>query len=96
VIPAESPVSPALADWLVVPEPTPWNDVLLKVDNVGSVPHSNQALVARPLGVTFPFRVAALNPTDVAASVVTAGAAPGTKLKMLPLLVPDPLLAATR
>jgi hypothetical protein len=46
--------------------------------------------------VTFPFRVAALNPTDVAASVVTAGAAPGTKLKMLPLLVPDPLLAATR
>ena len=34
------------------------------------MPHSNQAVLARPLGVTWPFKVADPTPTDVAAAVV--------------------------
>ena len=62
----------------------------------GSVPHSNHAVVASPLGVTFPFRVAPAAPTDVAGKVVAVGAAPGVKLETEPRVVPDTLLAATR
>ena len=50
---------------------------MLKLARVESVPHSNHALVARPLGITLPFSVAPVTPTDVAAIVVTAGGLPG-------------------
>jgi hypothetical protein len=70
--------------------------VLLKAVIEGSVPHSNHTVVARPLGVTFPFRVAPVAPTDVADKVVAVGAAPGVKLETEPRVVPDPLLAAMR
>ena len=94
--PVDSPVSAAFTDWLVVPEPTDCVEVLVKDESDGLVPHSKPALVDRPFAVTFPFRVAVVAPTDVAARVVTAGAAPGVKLRILPLVVPEPLLAATR
>jgi hypothetical protein len=57
----------------------------------GSVPYSNHAFVARPLGVTLPFRVAVVAPTDVAARVVTTGAAPGEEVvKPVIVLLVDP------
>ena len=60
--------------WLVVPEPTAWLDVEVKVASVGLVPHSNQALVARPFGFTLPFNLAPVVVIEVAALVVTVGA----------------------
>jgi hypothetical protein len=92
----DSPVSAALTGWLVVPEPTDWDDVLAEVVSVESVPHSNHAFVASPLAVTLPFRVAEVAPTEVAAKVVTAGVAPGVKLRINPFDVPTELEAATR
>jgi hypothetical protein len=71
-------------------------EVLVGEARIGSVPYSNHAIVINPFGVTFPFRVAVLAPIDVVARVVTAGAAPGTKLRILPFVVPELLLAATR
>jgi hypothetical protein len=56
-----------------------------------SVPHSNHAVVARPFGVTFPFRVAPVAPTEVADKVKTVGWLPGeevVKLTINPLEVP--------
>ena len=50
---------------------------MLKLARLESVPHSNHALVARPLGITLPFSVAPVASTDVAATVVTAGGLPG-------------------
>jgi hypothetical protein len=47
--------------------------VLLKVARVELVPHSNQAVVARPFGFTPPFSVAPLDVTDVAVFVITVG-----------------------
>jgi hypothetical protein len=94
--PPSSPESVTLIVWLVVPEPAACVGVLLYVVIEESVPHSNHAVVARPFGVTFPFRVAPAAPTEVADKVVAVGAAPGVKLKTDPRVVPDPLLAATR
>jgi hypothetical protein len=74
----------ALTDWMVVPEPTDWGDVKVEETRVGSEPYSNHAFVARPLAVTLPFRVAVVVPTDVAANVVTVGAAAGTELLLPP------------
>jgi hypothetical protein len=48
-------------------------DVLLKPDKVGLVPHSNQAVVAKPFGFTPPFKTPPAVVTDVAAFVVTVG-----------------------
>jgi hypothetical protein len=48
-------------------------------------------VVARPLGVTFPFRVAPVAPTDVADKVETVGGSPGeevVKTEIRPLEVP--------
>ena len=73
-----------------------WTGEVAKVTRSGLVPHSNQASVARPFGFTFPLSVAPVVPTPVAVSVVTVGAAPRVTHWMFPLLVPDPLLAATR
>ena len=96
MVPVANPVRAALTDWLVVPEPTDCVDVLVEDARDESVPHSNQAFVASPFAVALPFRVAVFAPTDVAASVATVGGAPGIKLRMLPLVVPELLLAATR
>ena len=51
-----------MTDTLVVPEPIDWDDVLVKDESDGLVPHSNHAFVARPLAVTLPFRVAVVAP----------------------------------
>jgi len=51
--------------------------VLVEVASEESVPHSNQAFVARPFGVTFPFSEALVAATEDAARVVTVGGAPG-------------------
>jgi hypothetical protein len=48
--------------------------VTLKVTRIGSVPHSNHAVVDRRFGFTLPFNVAPPDVTDVAAFVVTLGA----------------------
>ena len=73
--------------------------MLLKVDRVALVPHSNQAVVAAPFGFTPPFKVALLTVTEVAAFVVTVGAAAAAvvlKLAIDPFDVPAVLEAATR
>ena len=85
--------------WLVVPEPIDWLEVLLKVARVGLVPHSNQAVVAAPFGFTPPFNVPPSTVTEVAAFVVTVGAAAAAvvlKLAIDPFDVPAALEAATR
>ena len=65
--------------------------------SVGLVPHSNQALVARPFGFTPPFNVAPVVVIDVAALVVTVGdGAVVLKLRIDPFDVPAELEAATR
>ena len=73
--------------WLVVPEPNACVEVLLKVDRVELVPHSNQAVAAAPFGFTPPFNVAPADVTEVAAFVVTAGAAAVLALSAGPLPV---------
>ena len=85
--------------WLVVPDPRDWLAVLLKVARVGLVPHSNQAVAATPFGFTPPFNVAPADVTEVAAFVVTVGAAAAAvvlKLAIDPFDVPAVLEAATR
>ena len=57
--------------------PTVCAAVVLKVARAGSVPHSNHAVVSRPLGMAFPCRVTPAGEIDATASVETAGAAPG-------------------
>ena len=91
MVPVESPGSAALTGWLVVPEPTNWDDVLVEETRVGSVPHSNQAVVAKPLGDTFPFNVAPEAPTEEAGKVATVGGLPEeevVKLIIMPLEIP--------
>jgi hypothetical protein len=44
-------------------------------------------VVAKPLGVTFPLSVAPFADTDVAASVVTAGAEPGEEVVKLAIVL---------
>ena len=93
MVPVDNPVSGVFTDWLVVPEPTDCDDVVVKDESDRLVPHSNHVFVAKPLAITLPFRVAVFASTDVAARVVTAGAEPGVRLNMLPLVVPALLLA---
>jgi len=52
----------------------------VKVESAEFVPHSNQAVVARPFGVTFALRVAPVAATEVAARVATVGSAPGEEV----------------
>jgi hypothetical protein len=71
--------------------------VTLKVDRVGLVPHSNQAVVACPFGFTPPFNVPPPEVTDVAALVVAVGAtADVPKLRIDPFTVPLAFDAAAR
>jgi hypothetical protein len=57
----------------VVPEPACCEAVVLKLLKVESVSHSNQALVASPLGFTLPLRVAPEEEIELAAEVDTPG-----------------------
>jgi hypothetical protein len=68
-------------------------DVELLEPSAGSVPHSNQAVVASPFGITFPLRVALPPETEVAVIVVTEGTDPAVKLTIVPHDVPELLLA---
>ena len=52
-------------DKVLVPEPTDCDAVVLYVDNVLSVPHSNHAFVCRPFGFTLPLSVAAVSYTHL-------------------------------
>jgi hypothetical protein len=72
--------------------------VTLKVDRVGSVPHSNQAVVAAPFGFTPPFNVPPPEVTEVAALVVAVGGRAATvlKLRIDPFTVPPAFDPATR
>jgi hypothetical protein len=82
-----------------VPEPTGCPGVVLNAAKLGLVPHSNQAVVAKPFGFTPPFNVALSIVIDVAAFVVTVGATAAVvvlKLAMEPLDVPAELEAAAR
>jgi len=99
VVPGANPDSAVLTAWLVVPEPTDWLEVALKVDSVGLVPHSNQAVVACPFGFTPPFTVAPPVVTEVAALVDAVGGRSGmgvVKLAIEPFVVPLGLEAAAR
>jgi hypothetical protein len=74
-------------------------EVELNVARVGSIPHSNQAVVAWPFGFTPPFTVAPLAVTEVAAFVDAVGGRSGmvvVKLRIVPFVVPAALEAATR
>ncbi len=66
----------------------------LYVPSVGSVPHANQASVARPLEFTYALIVASLAVTEVAATVKAFGGGLGVKLRIVPLDVPELLAAA--
>jgi hypothetical protein len=83
VVPVVRPVRETLTGWLVVPEPTAWGDVLEAPERPESVPHSNHAVVTKPLGVTFPFNVAPVAPTEVANKVATVGGLPGEEVEKL-------------
>ncbi len=88
-----------MTDTLVVPEPTDWLEVTLKVASVGLVPHSNHAVVACPFGFTPPLTVAPLIVMEAAAFVVAAGGRSGmvvVKLRIVPFVVPLALEAAAR
>ena len=69
-------MSGAATDWLVVWESIDWITVMLNADNAEFVPHSNHAVVGRPLDVTLPNKVAAVSPTDEGGIVVATGAVP--------------------
>jgi hypothetical protein len=73
-----------LTGTIVVPDPTDCTEVVLLVARVGSVPHSNQALVARPFGVTFPLRDERVAAIEFAARAVTAGGIPPPELSPPP------------
>ncbi len=91
------PVRPELSATEVVPDPIDCEVVAVYVDNVLLVPHSNQAVVDAPLGLTLPVNVDALEVTEVAAVVVTVGRVAGVvKLKIPSFCVPAPFCAATR
>ena len=47
--------------------------VLVYVDNMPLIPHSNQAVVVEPFGLTLPLSVAEVDATFVAALVETTG-----------------------
>ncbi len=60
------------------------------------VPYSKYQLVAWPFGVIVPFRRADVGVTDVAASVVTAGAPNVVNVRSAPRVVPASLDATSR
>ena len=74
-----------------------WVGVAANVASVALVPHSNQAVAARPFGFTVPFSVALSAATEVAALVITVGdGAVVLKERIDPFDVPAVLEAAPR
>jgi len=70
--------------------------VWVYVEKVLLVFHSNQAVVANPLGLTLPFKVALVLETEDTAEVITPGAATPkevVKLRIDPLTVFTPFAA---
>jgi hypothetical protein len=87
----------ALTSEALVPDPTDCAVVAVKVDNVLDVPHSNQAVVEAPFGLTVPLSVAPLEVTDPAAVVTTAGGfADVVKLRIASFCVPATFCPAAR
>ena len=87
----------ALAGEAVVPDPTDCAVVAVNVERVLDVPHSNQAVVETPFGLTVPFIVAELVVTELAAVVVTdGGMAPVVKLSIASFWVPATFCPAAR
>jgi len=97
---AVSPVRLAVTETGVVPDTTDCEVVAVDVANVLLVPHSKKAVVDKPFGFTLPFNVAEVEPTLVAALVVTVGvdtAAVVVKLQVVEYaLVPPAFFALTR
>jgi hypothetical protein len=91
------PVRFALAGDALVPEPSDWEVVAVKVESVLDVPHSNHAVVRTPFGLTVPFIVAEFDVTELADVEVTVGGfALVVKLRMASFCVPPLFWAATR
>ena len=80
--PGLRPVSVFDAFVALVPDPTPVDEVFDPYAVV--VPYSNRYVVERPFGFTFPFSFAPVDPTELAAVVVTLGAAAVTKVASAP------------
>jgi hypothetical protein len=70
-VPGDRPAKSRLTDNGFVPDPTLWGCVEFPYAAV--VPHSNQMVVAEPLGLTVPFRVALFSPKLEAEFVVAVG-----------------------
>ncbi len=69
----------------------------MNVDKVLLVPHSNHAVVVAPFGLTLPFNVDEVEPTEVAAKVETVGrTAAVVKLKIPSRCVPALFWATAR
>jgi hypothetical protein len=69
----------------------------VKVERVLEVPHSNQAIVGDPFGLTVPLVTAELVVTELAPVVVTEGGfAPVVKLRIASFCVPPLFWPATR
>jgi hypothetical protein len=87
----------ALTGASVVPDPTDWAVVAVKVERVLEVPHSNHAVAAAPFGLTVPFIVAELVVTELAAIVATVGElTPVVKLMMVFFCIPPLFCPAAR
>ena len=76
------------------PEPALEDDVFVPYAVV--VPYSKRYVVERPFGSTFPFSLALVDPTELAAEVVTAGGSAVTKVASAPSTVPAELVATRR
>jgi hypothetical protein len=76
------------------PEPALEDDVF--VPYAVLVPYSKRYVVARPLGSTFPFSLALVDPIELAAEVVAAGASAVTNVASAPWAVPAELVATRR
>ena len=80
-----------------VPDPIDWDEVDVNVLRVELVSHSNHAFVVEPFGFTSALRVAELDVTPVAGSVLTVGStALVVKFAMDPFCVPATFWPTTR
>ena len=82
----------------VVPEPIDWEVELLYEDSPGFVPHSNQAVLGRPFGLTFPLQIAPVVMRTAGRDVEIGAEVPKVVEKLIidPFRVPEAFVAATR
>ncbi len=76
------------------PEPALEEDVFVPYEVVG--PYSKRYVVARLFGSTLPFSFALVDPSELAADVVAAGASAVTNVASAPCTVPAELVATSR